>query len=78
MSILRSALLDSNLEVALSSAKTIARFLGGYESEEKTMIWRAAGCVSCDFERCEDDYSSGKDQRDFGKLAELTDSYPLL
>ena len=80
MDILREALVDSNLEVALSAAKTIACFLESSESEDAVLVWSAtlpailtvvinSIHAATPLHRIKDTLES---------LTELTSTYPLL
>lgn len=80
MEILRSALVDSNLEVALSAAKTIACFLEGSESEDTAMVWAQAlpAVLSVVLSAVKTTIQVERIKDTLESLAELTNSYSLL
>jgi len=80
MEILRSALVDSNLEVALSSAKTIACFLEGSETEDTAMVWTQAlpAVLTVVLHAVQSTVQVERIKDTLESLAELTNSYPLL
>ncbi len=80
MEILRSALVDSNLEVALSSAKTIACFLEGSETEDTARVWTQAlpAVLTVVLHAVQSTVQLERNKDTLESLAELTNSYPLL